>query len=64
MMYRIVRFYFRGGRRVLRRGLTLSEAQAHCGDPEASSSSCKKAANRRRTRQRGDWFDGYEHCDR
>lgn len=60
--YKIVRGYFHGGRRgrrVIRTGLTLEEAQHHCSDPETSSRTCKKSANVRRTAQRGDWFDGY-----
>jgi len=49
MSYRIVRFCFDESdpdhRRVIRRGLTLEEAQEHCND-EATH---------------GDgWFDGYE----
>jgi hypothetical protein len=35
------------------------EAQTHCSDPETSSSTCKNSVGRRRTRQRGPWFDGY-----
>jgi hypothetical protein len=58
-MYKIERLYFRGGRRTIATGLTLDEAQAHCRDPETSSSTCTKAANRRRTAQRGPWFDSY-----
>src|SRR5690606_981021 len=58
--YKIVRFYFRGERRVLRRGLTLEQAQAHCRNPETSSETCKKWRNRKRTREMGPWFDGYE----
>lgn len=58
--YRIVRFYFEGGRRIIKRGLTLDEAQTHCSDPETSSSTCKKAGNKRRTKICGAWFDGYE----
>lgn len=58
--YRIVRFYFRGiPSRTIKRGLTLEQAQAHCQDPETSSSTCKGATGRRRTRQVGAWFDGY-----
>ena len=59
MAYKIVRMYFRGGKRVLARGLTLEEAQAHCQDPETSSKTATSAAARRRTAQRGAWFDGY-----
>jgi hypothetical protein len=62
MSYKIVRFYFNrpGYRRTIDRGLTLEEAQAHCRNPETSSSTCKLPVNRRRTRQAGPWFDGYE----
>lgn len=58
--YKIVRGYFRGGRRVVATRLTLAEAQAHCQDPETSSSTCRKPANVRRTKAKGPWFDGYE----
>jgi hypothetical protein len=58
--YKIVRMYFRGGRRTIETGLTLEQAQAHCGNPETSSSTCTKATGRRRTKQMGPWFDGYE----
>jgi hypothetical protein len=60
-MYKIERLYFRSGsrRRTIATGLTLEEAQAHCRDPETSSSTCTKAANKRRTAQRGPWFDSY-----
>ncbi len=62
MTYRIVRFYQTGGtrRRILKRGLTLEQAQAHCSDPETSSSTCKETKNLRRTVRVGHWFDGYE----
>lgn len=58
--YRIVRMYFRGNRRVIESGLTLEQAQAHCQDPETSSSTCTSAKGRERTRAMGPWFDGYE----
>jgi hypothetical protein len=48
-MYKIVRFYAPGinkKNRVIKRGLTLVEAQAHCTDPK--------------TRKAGEWFDGYQ----
>jgi hypothetical protein len=58
--YKIVRGYMRGGKRTIATELTLEEAQAHCRDPETSSRTCTKAASKRRTQQRGPWFDGYE----
>ena len=67
-MYRIVRLFFdrerNPARRVIKTGLTLEEAQAHCNDPETSSSTCKSARCLRYTKQHGEWFDGYEECDR
>lgn len=59
--YKIVRSYFRGGRRTVATGLTLDEAQAHCRNPETSSRTATGYAARKRTRDRGPWFDGYEH---
>jgi hypothetical protein len=49
-------------RRTIKRGLTLDEAQAHCRDPETSSSSCKSAASLKHTAECGydAWMDGYE----
>ena len=59
--YKIVRGYFKGGRRVIERGLTLEEAQTHCRDPETSSKTATSVCARRRTAIMGPWFDGYEH---
>jgi hypothetical protein len=69
-MYKIVRHYYgkpldQGGhlhttKRTIATGLTLEEAQAHCGDPETSSRTCTSAAKRRVTRQHGEWFDGFQ----
>lgn len=56
--YKIVRFYL-NSRRVILTGLTLEQAQAHCNDPETSSSTCTKSAGKRRTKLKGPWFDGY-----
>ncbi len=62
MSYKIVRMYKDAGirQRVIDRGLTLEEAQAHCQDPETSSSTATGPVGRRRTRQVGQWFDGYQ----
>lgn len=62
-MYKVVRHYFESRsehlRRTVKSGLTLEEAQAHCRDPETSSSTCKLRRNVKRTEERGAWFDGY-----
>ena len=49
--YKIVRFYFKGGRRTIKRGLSLEEARAHC-----KNSKTKKVNSKGLTV----WFDGYE----
>ena len=59
MTYNIVRFYYKGGQRVIERGLTLEEAQAHCKDPETSSTTCTTSRAKAITRRNGPWFDGY-----
>lgn len=61
MSYKIVRMYQDSNkpRRTIKRGLTLDQAARHCSDPETSSRTCKKAANKHRTRIHGPWFDGY-----
>ena len=46
MTYKILRFHVTKATRVIYRGLTLEQAQAHCHNPKTS--------------QDGVWFDGYE----
>jgi hypothetical protein len=60
--YKIVRMFQQEGRRrqTIRTGLTLEQAQAHCQDPETSSSTATGAKAQARTRRLGAWFDGYE----
>ena len=58
MSYKVMRFYFNDRtNRILKRGLTLEEAQEHCSSKETSSSTCSNAKARR---VGGKWFDGYE----
>jgi len=42
--YQIVRFRFNGNNKVIRTGLTLEQARAHCEKPKTSGNG---------------WFDGY-----
>jgi len=59
-MYKIVRFYAdERASRTIERGLTLEEAQAHCKDPETSSTT---ASAQKCSRIGGQWFDGYEEA--
>ena len=47
MTYKIIRFKRNGKNKVIKKGLTLEEAQKHC--------------KRKDTRKEGVWFDGYEN---
>lgn len=59
-VFNIVRHYFDYAPRRIKRGLTLAEAQAHCRDPETSSTTATKPGAKARTTRLGAWFDGYE----
>ena len=43
--YTIIRFHFKGSNQVIKKGLTLKEAQEHCQSEETHGEG---------------WFDGYE----
>ena len=63
MSYKIVRFYRDDddrNRTVIKKGLTLKRAQAHCQDPETFSSTAAGAEALKHTDLYGPWFDGYE----
>lgn len=60
--YRIIRHYAPGSKKdkcTIKTGLTLEQAQAHCKDPETSSSTATGEKARGHTKLYGDWFDGY-----
>ncbi len=56
--------YFEGGQRVIKRNVTLKEAQNHCRDPETSSKTCTSYVGKARTKRLGAWFDGYDSIER
>jgi hypothetical protein len=60
--YYIKRFFVRENVEsvVIKRGLTLKEAQEHVRDPETSSRTAQGKEGLARKEQFGDWFDGYE----
>ena len=60
--YDIVRQYQDPNKRsrVILRGLTLQEAQAHCSNPETSSRTCTSSKSKAITRRNGQWFDAYQ----
>ena len=51
MAYKIIRFRFEGKPRVIKRGLTLDEAQAHCKREDTHKKDSKGNII---------WFDGYD----
>lgn len=59
--YKIVRHYEAAyiGRRTIKTGLTLAEAQAWTEDPDTSSITTSTKVGKARTRKIGHWFDGY-----
>ena len=61
--YKITRYYegshAKVWARVMKRGLTLEDAQAHCSSPEASSKTATSASAKRVTKKMGHWYDGW-----
>jgi hypothetical protein len=60
--YKVVRFYQDPDidRETLATGLTLTEAQEWCENPETSSTTAKDLAGTLLTKHFGPWFEGYE----
>lgn len=59
--YTIVRLFQRSdlSADVIRTGVTLKQAQAHCQDPQTSSSTATNPTATARTAKYGAWFDAY-----
>jgi hypothetical protein len=61
-IYAVLRIFRDSSRRVtLKTHQTLELAQAHCRDPETSSSTCTTKEGKARTRRYGPWFECYEY---
>lgn len=60
--YRIIRMHRdrSDANYIVKRHLTLEEAQEHCRDPETSSRTATNKKATDRTKLFGPWFDGYE----
>ena len=59
--YRVVRIYERTivPNRIVRRGMSLEEAVAHCEDPKSNSRTAKGKHQTVRTKKYGHWHDAY-----
>lgn len=56
--YQIVRKFFkRHPDQLIASGLDREAAEAHCQDPETSSSTCTEPQHQQRTQKFGPWFD-------
>jgi hypothetical protein len=63
--YKITRFYLATGKKkVIKRCLTLREAEEHCLNSESSYRTCKLVAGEKRTKKLGPWEDRYDVDDR
>lgn len=61
-VHRIVRHYQRGKKRVLKNGVSLEEAEAHCHSSESSWKTATRCEAHVRTERKGPWFDDYEEA--
>ncbi len=59
-MFVISRIYMNHPREEVGRVETREEAQAHCKDPETSSTTCTTAEGIARTAEKGPWFEGFD----
>ena len=59
--YKIIRFHKEDSslNKVIKKNLSLDEAQEHCRSDETSSHTCAELKNMEYTRQFGAWFDGF-----
>jgi len=59
--YSIVRFYESGSKstKVLKSGVSLKEAKAHCNDPETAWNTAVTRSAKAHTAMHGAWFDGW-----
>lgn len=60
MKYKIVRMFLNHPTVLVKKNVSLEEAQKHCGNPETSSKTCTTEEGKDRTEAFGPWFDGYD----
>lgn len=61
LRFNIVRHFYEDHlpSKIIKRGLTLAEAKAWCGDPETASKTAKGKKARAILIKYGEWYDGY-----
>ena len=57
--FSVVRYFQSGRKYTLATGVSKEDAKTHCGSVEASSAKCTTKVGKERTRNRGQWFDGF-----
>ena len=58
--YKIVRQFFNTNRKLtVKTNVSLKEAQAHCHNPQTSSTTCTDKNGKERTKRYGRWFDQF-----
>lgn len=65
--YKVIRFFKEDpslNGMVVKSGLTIEEAMAHCNDTETSSSTAVSSMSLDITEKYGEWFDGWTEDDK
>jgi hypothetical protein len=57
--YKIIRFFEKHPRKVIKSGITLKEAKAHCNSKQSSSDTATGTEALMVTKNFGAWFDGW-----
>jgi hypothetical protein len=57
-LYKVVRNFQSGKKRIIKTDQTLEQAQKHCQDPDTNSTTCNAQIGYE-LRTKGAWFDSY-----